>query len=125
MLGGIVQGNIFCLKHTHITGAGRYDSCRQLFKKLAILPLQSQYILSLLIFVIKNKSDFVENSDIHEINTRSSHNLHLPAAKLTLMQKGVLFSGIKIYNQLPLNIKRLHKDINHFKSSLKTYLLKH
>jgi hypothetical protein len=26
-----------------ITSSGRYDSCRELFKKLQILPLQSQY----------------------------------------------------------------------------------
>jgi hypothetical protein len=38
-----------------ITGAGRYDSCHELFRKLEILPLQSPYIVSLLVFVIKNK----------------------------------------------------------------------
>jgi hypothetical protein len=30
------------------------DSCRDLFKNLTILPLQSQYILSLLLFVVDN-----------------------------------------------------------------------
>jgi hypothetical protein len=58
-----------------IAGSGRYDSCRELFKKLHILPLQSQYIFSLLVFVIKNKSYFVSNSDIHDINTRYNYNL--------------------------------------------------
>jgi len=33
-------------------------SCRSLFKKLQILPLKSQYILSLLMFVIQIKTFF-------------------------------------------------------------------
>jgi hypothetical protein len=53
-----------------ITNSGSRDSCRELFKKLKILPLCSQYIFSLLIFVVKNKELFVTNSDIHSINTR-------------------------------------------------------
>ena len=35
------------------------------FKKLNILLLQSQYILSLVIFVIKNKNTFAANYEIH------------------------------------------------------------
>ena len=37
-----------------ITNSRTSDSCRELFKKLEILPLYSQYIFSLPIFVIKN-----------------------------------------------------------------------
>ena len=36
-------------------------SCRNLFKELNILPLQSQYILSLAMYVIKNIEDFTSN----------------------------------------------------------------
>jgi hypothetical protein len=54
------------------------DSCREHFKKLNILPLQSQYILLLLIFVIGNRSYYKENSDIHNTNTRTKSNLHQP-----------------------------------------------
>jgi len=36
-----------------ITNSRARDSCRELFKKLEILPLDSQYIFSLSIFVIK------------------------------------------------------------------------
>jgi hypothetical protein len=41
-----------------ITNSNRYDTCRPLFKQLRILPLPSQYILSTLLFVIKNKNLF-------------------------------------------------------------------
>jgi len=43
---------------TIITNSGNKDSCRNLFTKLNILPLQSQYIFSLLMFVVKNKDIF-------------------------------------------------------------------
>jgi hypothetical protein len=39
--------------------------CRKLFPDLEILPLRSQYILSLLLFVIGNKSQFQVNYEIH------------------------------------------------------------
>jgi hypothetical protein len=44
-----------------IIGCWRRDSCRDLFKKLKILPLQSQYILSILLFVVNNKNKFKNN----------------------------------------------------------------
>jgi len=44
-----------------ITDSGMIDSCRELFKKLQILPL------SLLMFVVKNRELFKWNSDIHHI----------------------------------------------------------
>jgi hypothetical protein len=56
------------------TNTGRCDSCRELYKKLQILPLLSQYIFSLLVFVNKNRSFFMSNSEIHDINTRHNHN---------------------------------------------------
>jgi len=39
-------------------GCKSRDSCRKLFIKLKILPLPSVYILSLLLFVIKNEALF-------------------------------------------------------------------
>jgi hypothetical protein len=46
-----------------ITRCGSTDSCRDLFKNLKILYLQSQYILSLLLFLV-NKNKFLSNSDV-------------------------------------------------------------
>jgi len=43
---------------------------RQLLMKLGILPLMSQYIFSLLLFIVNNKALFQMNSEIHSINTR-------------------------------------------------------
>jgi hypothetical protein len=44
---------------------------------------------------------------------------------LLKMQKGVLYSGSKIYNHLPLNIKILSNAAKRFKSTLKSYLIEH
>jgi len=46
------------------------DSRHTLFKKLNILPLISQYILTFLLFVVGNRELYKSNFDIHNINTR-------------------------------------------------------
>ena len=48
-------------------------------------------------FVVKNRELFKLNSDIHHTGTRYNNDLHLPSTHLNLFQKGVYYSGIKIY----------------------------
>jgi len=67
----------------NITGCGNRYYCRMLVKKLKIFPLVSQYILSLLIFVVNDGDQFFINSEIHKINTRHSSNLQ-PSANLDI-----------------------------------------
>ena len=45
------------------------------------------------------------NSEVHNINTRHSSNLHLDLANLDVYQNGVYSSGIKIFNSLAFNFK--------------------
>ena len=80
-------------------------SCRSLFKQLGILCLQSQYIFSLMMFVAKNRELFAINANVHNFPTRSHNDLHLPNANLSVFQKGVYFSGVKIFNNLPADLK--------------------
>jgi hypothetical protein len=51
-------------------GTKRRASCRELFKKFNILPLASEFLLSLLSFLVDNIEKFQTNSDIHSICTR-------------------------------------------------------
>jgi hypothetical protein len=88
-----------------------------LFRLLKILPFCSQYIYS-----IKNMDIFISNSDTHSIHTRHGLDLHYPAYKLTKVQKGVSFTGIRIFNNLPYSMKILSNDVNKFKYSLKKFL---
>lgn len=76
------------------------DSCRDLFKKLNIVPLQLQYILSLLPFMINNKDHYKVNSEIHSTNTRQISNLHQSSSNLVTYKKGYYF-GNKVFNSLP------------------------
>ena len=76
------------------------DSCA-LFKKLYILPFYSQYIFSILLFVVRNRGLFRTNSDVHNFNIRTNFDLHSPTANLTLFQKRICYSGIKMYKHLP------------------------
>jgi hypothetical protein len=89
-----------------IMGSRPRDSCGELFKHLRILPLQSQYILPLSLFVVDNKSLFHVNSEIRSINTRQNSNLHHPQANLTLYQKGAYYSGIRVFNNPPPQHKK-------------------
>ena len=65
------------------------DSCRKLYSNLEILPILSQYILSLLLLVIRNRNQFLVNSEIYHIDTRQHADFHQPSMNLTKYQKGV------------------------------------
>ena len=86
-----------------------------MFKKLNILPLHSQYILSLLLFVVKNNEEFISNSEVHSTNIRNKSDLYAPSTKLTKYQKAVYYSGINIFSHLPQNIKNLYWNVKKFK----------
>jgi hypothetical protein len=71
-------------------------SCRVLFKKLEILPVPCQYILSLILFIIDNSNNFQTGLETHGLHTRSKNQLFIPVANLTSVQKVITYSGIKI-----------------------------
>jgi hypothetical protein len=97
-------------------------SCRSLFKKLSILPFQSQHIFYLLMFVVKNKDFFKLNLDFHTFNTGSKCDLRFPVVNLlTVCQKGVSCVGIQLYNCLPITLKQISHDTPKFKVALKNF----
>jgi hypothetical protein len=102
-------------------GCGNRVSYRNLFKKLQTLSLTSQCMLSLLMFVIQNKNFFSTNNENHNLDTRQRSYLYLPQANLTIYQKGA-YSGVKIFNNLPLEIKNVAGDQKTIKIALKKFL---
>jgi len=56
------------------------------------------YIFALLRFVSQNRYLFVTNSEIHNINTRKRHDLHLHLPNLIKYQTAVVYRGIKLFN---------------------------
>ena len=105
-----------------ITDSRPRDSCRQLFKQMGIPPLTSQYIFSLLLFVLNNRALFQMNSEIHNIKTRYSFNFHRPHVHLTTYNNGAYYTGIKVFNCLPTCIKNLSHNVNQFKLPLRNLL---
>jgi hypothetical protein len=85
-----------------ITNSRSRDSCRELFKKLKILPLYSQYIFSLLLYIMNNKQLFMTNLEIHKISTRASADLHPPISNLTKFQKRVILFWNKNFQSSPI-----------------------
>jgi hypothetical protein len=101
------------------------DSCRDLCKNVKMLLLHSQYILSILLFVVDNKSMYNLNSDIHNINTWQKLNFHQPSTNLSLYQEGVYSFGIKVFNNLPQSLEKLADNSKQVKTALKHYLHTH
>jgi len=56
------------------------------------------------------------------LDTRQRNNLYLPQANLTIYQKGAYYSGIKIFNNLPLEIKNIAGNQKKFKIAFKKFL---
>ena len=57
-----------------MSGAETRASYRGLFRKLEILPVPCQYILSLMKFIIDNANNFQTGLEIHGLHTRSKNN---------------------------------------------------
>jgi hypothetical protein len=108
-----------------MVGIRNRDSCREYFQRLKILPLQSQYLLSLLLFVANNGDYFRLNSEIHSFNTKKKSNLHPPPSKLTIFQSAPYYTGIKAFNNLPYYVKNLLQTKKEFKRALKEFLYSH
>jgi hypothetical protein len=106
-----------------MTNSKKTESSRKLFKEMEILPFYSQYIFSVLMYVVKNEHSFIKNWEIHSHNTRTANNLHVPAANITEFKKGVYYMSSKIYNQLPNQIKALVNKEKIFKKTLQRFLI--
>jgi len=101
-----------------MSGVEPRATCRGLIRKVEILPVPCQYIRSLLLFIIDNPNNFQTGLEVHGLHTRSKNQLFIPIANFTSVQKGITYTGIKIYSSLPSNILSLKKDKKLFKNEL-------
>jgi len=65
-------------------------------------PLAHEDMLLIVTFVTANLEVFDTESEIHAFSTRHRHDLHRPAANLTVCQKRVDCAGVRLYNKPPL-----------------------
>jgi hypothetical protein len=57
-----------------------------------------------MLFIVDNQKDFLRNAYALGLDTRNKNHLYLPVVSLSCVQKGVSYSGVKIFNSLPSNI---------------------
>jgi hypothetical protein len=88
-------------------GIRNRHSCRDYLKKPKILPLQSQYLFSLLMSVVTNMNHYRAHSEVHRNNNRQGADLYQPFSRLSIFQRGTFYIGITVFNGLPTEIKKL------------------
>jgi hypothetical protein len=90
---------------------GPRDSCREGFKRLGILTVPSLYIYSVLMFVVRNLNFYQTNNNIHQINTRQFRMLCMSSVRLSSIKRGVLYSSIMVFNNLPQNLRKMSDSV--------------
>jgi len=103
---------------------GPGSSCREGFKKLDILTVSCLYVYALILFALKNLNIYQTNTSVHGVNTRQQNKLHVPSVRLSSIQRGVYYSSVKIFNQLPQNIFKFHNNLHTCKILLRDCLVK-
>ena len=106
-----------------MTGSSSRTTCRMFFRKLKILTLYSQYILSSMRFLSSNLDIFTFNSSVHNINTRLRLKLQKPSMKLKMFQRSAYYNCINIYNKLPEDLANLIHNKKQFLFQLKKHLM--
>jgi len=79
-----------------ITGISKYESFRQKCKENRILTVTLIYVLEVLCYIKKYKSDLKHNCEIREYNTRRKHDLHTQPCNTSLLQSSVLHMGVRL-----------------------------
>lgn len=103
---------------------------KHMLDKLKWLSVSQRIVLNSLMMIHKIKNNkgpeyliekvkFVGES--HNRNTRSVNDFKLPIVKYEKSKKNLLYNGIKIFNQLPRDIKEL-TNIHVFKSKCNIYI---
>jgi len=67
----------------------------------------------------------MENSELYDIKTRNNMNLFQPQSNSSVYQRGPHYACIKMYNNVPIQIKLLSSNFNQFKKALRDFLQLH
>jgi len=80
--------NIFIIQKREIgimLGLGPMSSFREGFKQLDMLKVPCLYILTLMLFAVKNFNIYQTNTYVYSMNTRQQNKLHIPLVRLSSM----------------------------------------
>lgn len=104
------------------TGVFYKDSCKKLFFKFNILPLPCVYIFSIIMYVVNNEQFYKVTEKKHKYNVREGKRKDNIEAN-NCMQKGIIETGIKLFNKLPCYLQEKKND-KEFLTLLKEFLMK-
>ena len=107
------------------------DNIDDIYKKFAILKIKDKFKFEICCLVYKflhqllpacfNKF-FQRNSEIHSRRTRQSNDLHLPLFRKSICKQSLKFVGVKLWNEIPDEIKQ-SKTLGQFKKRLRYHFL--
>jgi hypothetical protein len=123
--GGTESKSIFKLQKwviRIISRVGIHTSCRQLFSNLHILHIVCLCIPEILCYIKINFEKLKQNTEIHSHSTHQKLNLHVQFCRKNVFKSSVVNIGIKLFNNLPNQIRKLEK-IQHFRRKLRYILL--
>jgi hypothetical protein len=105
-----------------MTNKYKTESCRPIFKELKILTVICLFISESLCFFQKYNIYQVKNLNLHDYETINKDDFHILQCQTSLYKKSVINMSVRLYNCLPVEIKKLNYD-NKFKQTLKLFLL--
>ncbi|CAH2095977.1 unnamed protein product [Euphydryas editha] len=115
---------VFILQKRAIRGIydlGTRVSLRDVFPKIDILTIASQYIYNNIIYIHQNIHCFEINSINRTVNTRRNNKIVTPGFRLRKVNASFLGYGIRMYNKIPQTILELSH--NKFKDFIKKKLI--
>ena len=65
-----------------------------------------------------------KNKQVHDHNTRTNMDLRIKLCNTNLYKKSVINMGIRLYNNIPINIKKM-EEYKAYKTELKSFLTDH
>ncbi|PSN54804.1 hypothetical protein C0J52_02007 [Blattella germanica] len=101
-----------------ISGDSQRTHCRPLFAKYRILTLYSMYVLSCLVYIKSNSTNYDSVSSVHNYQTRNRMNT---CQDKTITQNSCHYNSVKLFNSVPQAYRDL--SIIMFKNKIKNILL--
>lgn len=101
-----------------------------MLEQLGWLSVSQRIIFNSIVMVFKLKNGLVPNyicdevlyvNNVHSVNVRNMNNFRLPKYKTDLTRKSIFYEGLKMYNELPIDIKNI-TNLNAFKIKCKEYV---
>lgn len=106
----------------NIFGLSSRQTCKDTFIKKQILTLPCIYIKEISLFFKLNARLLEHCKFDHSYETRNRNDYFIPLHGTSAYEHSPIYSGIKIYNKLPQQIKEI-KNYNTFKRKLNVFLI--